>query len=107
MARYLDITELFVLLVGPKTKVTILAERADSVIIRSYSLLGCQHRIRRVRADSGFYGDHFLSFLEERALPFIVVARLTRYLKSRLYQVSEWQAIDKVYRVADRWPQAH
>src|SRR6476619_6581539 len=63
-------------------KVTILAERADSVIIRSYSLLGCQHRIRCVRADSGFYGDHFLSFLEERGLPFIVVARLTRCLKS-------------------------
>jgi len=85
---------------GPP-KVTILAERADSVIIRSYSLLGCQHRIRCVRADSGFYGDHFLSFLEERALPSIVVARLTRYLKSRLYQVSEWQAIDKIYCVTE------
>jgi hypothetical protein len=33
------------------------------------SLLGVQHRIRRVRADSGFYANHFPSFLEERALP--------------------------------------
>jgi hypothetical protein len=41
-------------------------------------------------ADSGFYADHFLSFLEERALPYIVVAQLTSYLKSRLYQVTEW-----------------
>ena len=65
------------------------------------SLLGDQDRIRCVRADSGFYGDHFLSFLEARALPFIVVARLTSYLKSRLYQVSEWQAIDKVYCVTE------
>ena len=54
-----------------------------------------------MRADSGFYGDHFLSFLEERALPYIVVARLTSYLKSRLYQVSQWQAIDKIYCVTE------
>jgi hypothetical protein len=54
-----------------------------------------------VRADSGFYGDHFLSFLEARAWPFIVVARLTSYLKSRLYQVSQWQAIDKIYCVTE------
>jgi hypothetical protein len=54
-----------------------------------------------VRADSGFYGDHFLSFLEERALPYIVVARLTSYLKSGLYQVTTWQAIDKIYCVTE------
>ena len=63
--------------------------------------LGDQHRIRCVRADSGFYADHFLSFLEERALPYIVVARLTSYLKSRLYQVTQWQAIDKIYCVTE------
>ena len=54
-----------------------------------------------MRADSGFYADQFLSFLEERALPYIVVARLTSYLKSRLYQITEWQAIDTVYRVTE------
>jgi hypothetical protein len=96
-------------------------------------LLGDQHRIRCVRADSGFYADHFLSFLEERVLPYIVVARLTTYLKSRLYQITEWQAIDRIYCVTEfnfklwnwktarrfvvareevqkqggRWPQAH
>jgi hypothetical protein len=32
--------------------------------------------------------------LEERQLAYIVVARLTTYLKSRLYQLNEWQAID-------------
>jgi hypothetical protein len=54
-----------------------------------------------VRADSGFYADQFLSFLEERALPYIMVAWLTSYLKSRLYQITEWQAIDTVYRVTE------
>ena len=54
-----------------------------------------------MRADSGFYANGFLSFLEERRLPYIVVARLTTYLKSRLYQLSEWQAIDTIYSVSE------
>jgi Transposase DDE domain group 1 len=74
---------------------------AARFLSEALSLLGDQHRIRCVRADAGFYGDHFLSFLEERALPYIVVARLTSYLKSRLYQVTAWQAIDQVYSVTE------
>ena len=62
---------------------------------------GCKHRLRCVRADSGFYADKFLSFLEERALPYIVVARLTTYLKSRLYQITQWQALDAIYSVSE------
>ena len=54
-----------------------------------------------MRADSGFYADNFLSFLEERQLPYIVVARLTPYLKSRLYQLNKWQAIDAIYSVSE------
>ena len=77
------------------------SQGAAQFLNEALSLLGEQHRIRCVRADSGFYGDHFLSFLEERALPYIVVARLTSYLKSRLYQVSQWQAIDKIYCVTE------
>jgi hypothetical protein len=77
------------------------SQGAAQFLSEALSLLGDQARIRCVRADSGFYGDHFLSFLEGRALPYIVVARLTNYLKSRLYQVSEWQAVEKVYSVAE------
>ena len=77
------------------------SQGAAQFLNEALSLLGDQHRIRCVRADSGFYGDHFLSFLEERALPYIVVARLTSYLKSRLYQVSQWQAIDQIYCVTE------
>jgi hypothetical protein len=57
--------------------------------------------VRCVRTDSGFYADNFLSFLEERALSYIVVARLTTYLKSRLYQITQWQAIDGIYAVSE------
>ena len=33
--------------------------------------------LRTVRADSGFFDGAFLDFLEERALSYVVVARLT------------------------------
>ena len=66
------------------------SQGAAQFLSEALSLLGAQHQIRCVRADSGFYADHFLSFLDERALPYIVVARLTSYLKSRLYQTTKW-----------------
>jgi hypothetical protein len=53
------------------------SQGAAQFLSEALSLLADQHRIRCVRADSGFYADQFLSFLEERALPYIVVARLT------------------------------
>jgi hypothetical protein len=74
---------------------------AAQFLSEALSLLGSSHRVRCVRADSGFYADNFLSFLEERALPYIVVARLTTYLKSRLYQITQWQAIDGIYSVSE------
>jgi hypothetical protein len=43
----------------------------------------------------------FSRFLEERALPYIVVARLTSYLKSRLYQITQWRALDSIYSVSE------
>jgi len=77
------------------------SQGAAQFLSEALSLLADQHRIRCVRADSGFYADQFLSFLEERALPYIVVARLTTYLKGRLYQITEWQAIDTSYCVTE------
>src|SRR5438477_7329333 len=43
--------------------------------------------IRVVRADSGFFDDELLSFLEQRRLPYIVVARMTKWC-SVLHSVS-------------------
>lgn len=74
---------------------------AAPFLSEALSLLGSTHRIRCVRADSGFYADNFLSFLEERQLPYIVVARLTTYLKSRLYQINRWQALDGLYALSE------
>jgi hypothetical protein len=51
--------------------------------------------LRTVRADSGFFDGSFLDFLEERALPYVVVARLTSTLKRKCAGIKEWTPIDE------------
>src|ERR1700757_3719534 len=43
---------------------------AAQFLSEALGLLGNAYQVRCVRADSGFYADSFLSFLEERALPY-------------------------------------
>jgi len=54
-----------------------------------------------VRADSGFFDNALLSFLEERQLPYLVVARLTTQLKRRAASLCQWQEIDENYAVSE------
>jgi hypothetical protein len=65
------------------------------------ALLSKMHQIRVVRADSGFFDDKFLSFLEEQNLPYIVVARLTRWIKSEATNICKWRDLDSIYSVAE------
>lgn len=58
-------------------------------------------RIRVVRADSGFFDDKLLEFLEARELPYIVVARLTSWLKREAARVKEWRQLDENYAVGE------
>jgi hypothetical protein len=51
--------------------------------------------LRTVRADSGFFDGAFLDFLEERGLPYVVVARLTTTLKRQCAGIKAWTAIDE------------
>ena len=51
--------------------------------------------LRTVRADSGFFDGQFLDFLEARALPYVVVARLTSTLKRKGAGIKEWPVIDE------------
>jgi hypothetical protein len=57
--------------------------------------------IRCVRADSGFFEDKLLSFLEERSLPYLIVARMTTSLKRRCAAVRSWTAVDESYAVGE------
>jgi hypothetical protein len=53
--------------------------------------------IRCVRADSGFFEESLLAFLEEQRLPYLIVARLTQRLKRRAAMISQWQEVDENY----------
>lgn len=57
--------------------------------------------VRCVRADSGFFEEAFLSFLEGRSLPYVVVARMTSGLKGRCAGIRDWKEIDENYAVGE------
>lgn len=57
--------------------------------------------IRTVRADSGFFDQALLEFLEERALPYVIVARLTSTLKRRCAGIGDWTIIDEHYAAGE------
>ena len=54
-------------------------------------------KLRTIRADSGFFEDALLSFLEARAIPYIVVARLTQTVKRKAACLATWTPIDENY----------
>jgi hypothetical protein len=57
--------------------------------------------IRVVRADSGFFAQELLQYLESRQLHYIVVARMTIWLKREAARVQEWRALDTRYSVGE------
>ena len=57
--------------------------------------------IRVVRADSGFFDDELLSFLEQRRLPYIVVARMTPWVQRAAQRVEQGQDLDENYAVGE------
>jgi len=65
------------------------------------ALLSEGMRIRCVRADSGFFEDALLSFLEERQLLYLVVARMTSSLKSQCAAIQQWSKVDEHYAVGE------
>src|SRR3984893_18426354 len=65
------------------------------------ALWGQRQKIRLLRADSGFFDDKLLSFLEQRLLPYIVVAKLTRWVKRAAQRVEQWTILDDDYAVGE------
>jgi hypothetical protein len=65
------------------------------------ALWGQRQKIRLVRADSGFFEDQLLSFLEQRRLPYIVVARLTKWIKREAQRVEQWRTLDESYSAGE------
>jgi hypothetical protein len=58
-------------------------------------------RFRLVRADNGFFDGKFLDYLEEKALPYLVKARMTKGVKFAVLGVSEWFRVGKGIEVGE------
>jgi len=65
------------------------------------ALWGGRGLLRVVRADAGFFDKELLTFLEERSIPYIVVARLTKYVKREVTRIQEWRALDEHFAVGE------
>ena len=65
------------------------------------ALWGKRGLLRVVRADAGFFANELLTFLEERCLPYIVVARLTIYVKREIMRIGQWRALEENYAVGE------
>jgi hypothetical protein len=72
------------------------------------ALLPQDWRVRCVRADSGFFDQGLLAFLEERGLPYLIVARMTAAIKARLHSAAlVWRKVDGDYEVSSFTARLH
>ena len=74
---------------------------AEEFLKEALALWGQREKIRLLRADSGFFDDQLLSFLEQRLLPYIVVARLTPWVKRAAQRVEQWTLLDDDYAAGE------
>lgn len=56
--------------------------------------------IRVIRADSGFYSNEFLEFLEERGLKYLIAMRMNQWLTRFCAAVSDWTPINDTDAIA-------
>lgn len=67
----------------------------------AFALFDASSLLRLVRADAGFFDDAWLSFLETWKLPYIVVAKLTRWIKREAAGIQSWREIDENFSVGE------
>lgn len=58
-------------------------------------------KLRLVRADNGFFDGKFLDYLEEKALPYLIKARMTKWVKFAVLNVPEWHRVGKGIEVGE------
>ena len=63
--------------------------------------------IRCLRADSGFFDGKLLDVLEEKSIPYLIVARRTHGIKPRLAALENWVRIDESISVSEMTVQLH
>src|SRR5438105_3580322 len=73
----------------------------EEFLKEALALWGQREKIRLLRADSGFFDDKLLSFLEQRLLSYIVVAKLTPWVKRAAQRVEQWTILDDDYAAGE------
>jgi hypothetical protein len=79
----------------------------EEFLKEALALWGQRVKIRLLRADSGFFDDKLLSFLEQRLLDYIVVAKLTPWVKRAAQGLAQWTRLDDDYAVGEFRLQLH
>lgn len=61
------------------------------------ALWGQRQTIRLVKADSGCFDAKLLKFLEQHCLPYVVVTRLTKWVRREAQRTQDWTELDADY----------
>jgi hypothetical protein len=71
------------------------ASRGISEFLKeALALLPAGWKLRTVRADSGFFAQELMEFLEARGLGYVIVARCTKHIKALAAGISQWREIE-------------
>src|SRR3954452_12340615 len=73
----------------------------EEFLKEALALWGQRQKIRLLRADSGFFDGLLLDFLEQLSLPYIVVARMTKWVKHAAQRLESWTVLDDHYAVGE------
>lgn len=80
---------------------TIASSGALGFLQESLALLPQVLKIKCVRADSGFFDHRLIEFIERRGMHYIIVAKMTYYLRRCCRGIEQWSDIDENYSVAE------
>lgn len=85
---------------------------ATAFLAEVFAKLPTQFTLRALRADSGFFVKEFLEELERRALPYVIVARMTHPVKRAIRSIEKWERLDEGLAISETqyqaptWPSA-
>ena len=69
---------------------TAASSNAEAFMHETFSEVLKNQKVGLVRADSGFYSQKLLSYLEQRELSYVIAARFHQAMKHRVYGIKEW-----------------
>ena len=68
---------------------------------QTWERLALRLKILGVLADSAFYQVEFVEFIEDKAVPYVISARLSRPLQKEIAKLTDWKKVDEGLSVAE------